>query len=89
MSGLLADSPQTVSSSEVSPPAVWLESKTFQDRMTVWTAVGKLMSHLGTPNDIALDVLRGYAFRTRTSRDHLARQLISRQLRPEDVTASP
>ena len=89
MAGLLADGLQTVSGTDTSAGSVWLENDVVHDRMTVWTAVGMLMSHMETRNDIALDVLRGYAFRTRTSLDQLARQLTDRQLRPEDVTASP
>ncbi len=65
----------------------WLETDPLEDRMTVWTAVGILMAHLQTTNDVALDILRGYAYRTETTLDQLAQHLVSRQLRPEEVLA--
>ncbi len=65
----------------------WLNTNPARDRMSVWTAVGILMSHLQTSNDTALAILRGYAYRTHTNLDDIAHQLIHHQLQPDDITA--
>ena len=86
IAGLLAASLDAGPGAATSPG--WLNTDPARDRMSVWTAVGILMSHLNTSNDTALAILRGYAYRTHTNLDDLAHQLIHRQLQPEDITTA-